>query len=136
VPFEECSLLLRQEGHHEQPPGVAQAHEGQLHPHLLASDNGDPFSPVRLRIVPGIELQRNVQLGPLFLFPPFGDVGPHRGSIASIPGGCYFSGYNTPLVFTMRGALTIRAIAGHSFSPTGGHPFSGHRKPPKRPNGT
>ena len=64
MPFEKRFLLLRREGHHEQPPGVAQAHEEQLHPHPLASDNGDPFPPVRLRIAPGIELQRNVQLGP------------------------------------------------------------------------
>ena len=60
MPFEEGFLLLRRIGSHKQLPGVAQAHEEQLHGHLLTGDDSLGFCPVHLGIHPRIKLQGHV----------------------------------------------------------------------------
>ena len=79
MPLEEGFLLLGWEGHHEEPPRVAQAHVKDLDGHLFAGDLSHGFPPVHLGIGTRVELQRQIDLRLAPFAPPLADVAPHRG---------------------------------------------------------
>ena len=84
VAHQECFLALREQGHHEHAPRIAQAHVEQLHRHPFTGDLRHAFAPVDLRVPAGIELQRQIHLGPPLRFPLSGDVCPHCGAATSV----------------------------------------------------
>ena len=84
MPLEEGFLALGGEGYDERAPRVTQPHDKQLHGHAFLRAAGDAFTPVRLGIGPGIELQGQIDGALLSLLPTLRHIPPHGGLTAGI----------------------------------------------------